>query len=182
MLVIGWSTSVANGSCFDPADIKNIYLKKAMTEQKNIGWDQIMHGRISSEFEAHQDSYLEYNGSADVTVHVIVDQRWVKVEENPSANGRERGTRIYIFSSGESQLGDCLGEIVIFLRTILCSHRRETRETHFFEPYLFSPTKQQPTNENSSKDTGTTTINTILSLRHRHYGHEYYTSVFLSVC
>jgi len=27
-----------------------------------------------------------YNGSADVTVHVIVEQTWVKEEENPSAN------------------------------------------------------------------------------------------------
>ena len=44
-----------------------------------------------------------YNGSADVTVHVIVDQTWVKEGENPSPNGQERGTRIYIFSSGESR-------------------------------------------------------------------------------
>ena len=43
-----------------------------------------------------------YNGSADVTVHVIVEQTWVKEGENPSPNGRERGTRIYIFSSKES--------------------------------------------------------------------------------
>ena len=76
---------------------------------------------------------------------------------------------------------DNLGGIVIFLRTILCSHMRESRETHFFEPYLFSPTKQQPTNENSSKDTEATTIITILSHGQLHYGHEYYTSVFLSV-
>jgi len=52
---------------------------------------------------------------------------------------------------------DCLGESVIFLRTILYAYGRESRETHFFEPYLFSPTKQQPTYQNSNKDTGVAT-------------------------
>ena len=54
-----WSTSVANGSYFDPADTKNKNLKKAILEQKYIGWDQIMHRRISSEFEFYQDSHLD---------------------------------------------------------------------------------------------------------------------------
>ena len=45
-----------------------------------------------------------YNGSADVTVHVIVEQTWVKEGENPIANEQDRGTRKYIVSPGESRI------------------------------------------------------------------------------